>query len=463
MVVVGNFSVRIVDATTKAAFQEHVRHDDETKNGIGIDTFFCEAEPWAEYFIELGVVGSDDGGDDDDDNNKDAKRRYSFRCLVDGKPLGSLVTMRATAKAPHRVGLFSIQNGVQTMTALRWTKPTKHQTTRLNNNNNNNNNNDDTNDAASTTIGRMGSVTVQVFESVLAGMKHSRKNFEPTFHHSLSTTNLPTIQANKSADADKAPLPLATNHHYRGGKSVLRTDVGATKESSSDSVMAVSDSVMADKPSCSTGVSNAKTAGNGGEETLNHVVANTKPMVASCPHKKVSFKTGALLQEITIHYCTSLGLIHAGVLDKPPHWDYVRMTQMEQPNRKRPFRDDDDLPEPTKRIHIPAVYDGTMMVAAAKDVELFDFTVSTANHKNTGKSDAAKKSRSDSLTDTTCTDTCSNSSMDEDTVGSNKDPEGDKEEEKNDTRRRGSKGVCIVPRPSILLGKKRKKGSSRSG
>jgi hypothetical protein len=100
------------------------------------------------------------------------------------------------------------------------------------------------------------------------------------------------------------------------------------------------------------------------------------------------------------------------------------------------------LPEPTKRIHVPAAYDSTMMVTAAKYVAFFDLTGTTADTK-IFKS-ISNNSRSHSLTD--AADTCSNiissisatnssscsyisSSMDEDTVvgSSNNQEEGNKQ------------------------------------
>jgi hypothetical protein len=37
------------------------------------------------------------------------------------------------------------------------------------------------------------------------------------------------------------------------------------------------------------------------------------------------YARGEWLQTIELHYCTAVGLIHVGVLPKPPAWDYQRM------------------------------------------------------------------------------------------------------------------------------------------
>lgn len=82
-----------------------------------------------------------------------------------------------------------------------------------------------------------------------------------------------------------------------------------------------------------------------------------------------SYRPGTLLQEINIHYCTALGLIHAGVLDKPPMWDLFRKQQAygkQSLNLPRP--------NPTKRIKVDAVYDGTTLIKSEKWIEVFDLT-----------------------------------------------------------------------------------------
>jgi hypothetical protein len=42
----------------------------------------------------------------------------------------------------------------------------------------------------------------------------------------------------------------------------------------------------------------------------------------------VRFEPGDLIQSITLHYCTAVGLIHAGVLPQPEFWEYHRKRMM---------------------------------------------------------------------------------------------------------------------------------------
>ena len=47
-------------------------------------------------------------------------------------------------------------------------------------------------------------------------------------------------------------------------------------------------------------------------------------LVTANPHKKRRYRAGEELTRIKIHYCTAFGLIHAGLLPKPPLWDFHR-------------------------------------------------------------------------------------------------------------------------------------------
>lgn len=42
---------------------------------------------------------------------------------------------------------------------------------------------------------------------------------------------------------------------------------------------------------------------------------------------------GHLLTKFTLHYCTTLGLIHVGILKRPPLWDYLRVSKPYKKNR----------------------------------------------------------------------------------------------------------------------------------
>jgi hypothetical protein len=77
-------------------------------------------------------------------------------------------------------------------------------------------------------------------------------------------------------------------------------------------------------------------------------------------NKEPTYKCGALSDTATLNYCTALGLIEVGVLEKPDAWTYQRM--------KRPHKADQEGPRvKPKIIADPAI-------ANPKTVELFDLS-----------------------------------------------------------------------------------------
>ena len=95
--------------------------------------------------------------------------------------------------------------------------------------------------------------------------------------------------------------------------------------------------------------------------------------VTSSETGRLTFKAGALLQEINVHYCTALGLIHAGVLEKPPLWD------LHHRSTKREVKDEPDVPQSSvrysaKRCKVDAVFDGdNTMLSRAKEYDVIEF------------------------------------------------------------------------------------------
>ena len=108
------------------------------------------------------------------------------------------------------------------------------------------------------------------------------------------------------------------------------------------------------------------------EGTLSRITVTPERSVTTKGRKKKysSYRAGALLQELNIHYCTALGLIHAGVLEKPPMWDLFRK-QQNYGKRSLPLP---RRPKPAKRIKVDAIYNGDTLIVPAKTIEVFDLT-----------------------------------------------------------------------------------------
>ena len=52
--------------------------------------------------------------------------------------------------------------------------------------------------------------------------------------------------------------------------------------------------------------------------------------------RRKTYAKGGLLCTITLRYCSTLGLIHAGVLAKPPLWDMQRLTDPADKGEQKP-------------------------------------------------------------------------------------------------------------------------------
>jgi hypothetical protein len=101
MVVVGNFSVRLVHADTKEPFKEHMGPDGK---------IYTEAEPGADYFIETEVVGGDP--------NKHSCWTYT----VDGKGLGYYTWLNMSDGKDY-IGIWSCLDGIAKDLALSFQRP----------------------------------------------------------------------------------------------------------------------------------------------------------------------------------------------------------------------------------------------------------------------------------------------------------------------------------------------------
>lgn len=73
--------------------------------------------------------------------------------------------------------------------------------------------------------------------------------------------------------------------------------------------------------------------------------------------RRKAYAKGGLLSTITLRYCSTLGLIHAGVLTKPPMWDMQRLVNPAEENGE-------DKPEP----------ESTVKGEGGGQVEVFDLT-----------------------------------------------------------------------------------------
>jgi len=260
MVVVGNFSVRLVEAKTKEAFKEH--------KGPKGDTY-CEVEPDLDYFIETAIVG----GDHD--------KVYKVTFSVDGKQLNLRLTKRPGGR--HTAGLGSIEDGVAIQRALSFKIPS-------------------VSGGSSATDDLIGNVRVDFWEASFHSVISERQNFD-------------------SCTID--PASISANLSHKQSKKVLRSGMGTHTES----------------------------------KELGPVYNR--------------FRAVRLLESITVNYCTALGLIHAGVLQKPSDfWEEARMILP----KKRGTANSNAVDIKPKRIKKETTIGGSGVAALSTEHDLFDLS-----------------------------------------------------------------------------------------
>jgi hypothetical protein len=262
--IVGDFSVQIINADTELPFKKHVRDDGKV---------FAEVEPDADFWVELQVIGGPE------------EREAYFQIFIDGNKLEQYFWSKKSY-GKHWEGLTSFQNEEWTQKSFRFHVPEfRH----------------DKSSSVSASTAMMGNVTVQNSEAI----------------HVMTT------------DAD-----------FQGGMSQQVTKV---------------------------------TVNDGGgleSKTLRTVAGKSR---GATPLDTWDVKVnGGLLEEITINYCTTLGLIHANILPKPPAWDYHRLRFGLSDDEKEEMSDSEFS---CKKIVTQATYgpDGKELVKE-KFFELFDLT-----------------------------------------------------------------------------------------
>jgi hypothetical protein len=106
MVVLGRFSVELVEAETERPFPEHHGNNGE---------FYAEVEPGVEYYVQVAVL-------DEQTLGEEGCSKAFLTCRVDGIDLGYHKTLGPS----DGLGLFGTcqrENGIRKIIALRFSTP----------------------------------------------------------------------------------------------------------------------------------------------------------------------------------------------------------------------------------------------------------------------------------------------------------------------------------------------------
>jgi hypothetical protein len=159
MVQLGNFKIELVYADTKMPFKEH------TKDG----KIYVEVEPDVDYFISIQQTGSSRGG------------VTVSKFFVDEQDLHFKHTSSKCHDQPSYRGITSLENGVYTTKALKFTKP------RIS--------------ADGTNVNRrllMGKVEIKMYEGIFDRITDQRKDFSSSFSAAAVDLNQSGLAKKKS-------------------------------------------------------------------------------------------------------------------------------------------------------------------------------------------------------------------------------------------------------------------------
>ena len=266
MVKKGRFTVELVSADTKVAFQEHAK---------GQETF-VEVEPEAEYFVRLSV---------------DAGPKVRGKISVDGKGLGYITNIGTPATtSSHNCGLYSFDGISSTVKALMFAKAKIF----------NSGNDDDTKEKKPFWT---GNVTVEIFELFETG----------------TTYTAPTH-----------------NNTWKGG------DVGF---------------VIGQADPKKKGVMTAE--GNLANSVKDNGV-------------RAHYTRGRLLETINLNYCSTVGLIFAGVLGPVNPMLLARKLNEHKRGRAQVEEDAEIIPSPQK-IRLVQELNG-QSIGGTKECDLYDLS-----------------------------------------------------------------------------------------
>ena len=361
MVVVGDYSVRLVDAGTKEPFQEHVGPNGD---------IYAEVEPEAQYFVELNVVNNAAGAAD----------KVIMDGFIDGKRVPNHVTVRP-GRAPYFLGLIETDpQGAKRKTAFCFRSPKVATDT-------------STSGTAAAADGlpgmMMGSVTVQVSEAVPRGSRpfrsYSPDIFLPTPPAAESTVVSSTVPSGPTTEA--APAAGSSSTANVGSSTAPAPGLVPVPTSASANRSATSKPVAMPFPLTKKQEKKVlrTVPGNFAEVThpapVQAMPVQKRPkkvlapasVTATLPSKPkpVRFQAGDILQEIHIHYCTAFGLIRANILPKSPLWDQHRSTFAADSGNDG---EGTTVDVPCQKIQVDAVFQGDTMISATKELDFFDLT-----------------------------------------------------------------------------------------
>ena len=362
----GGYKIELVDPDTGAAYKEHIAPNGQV---------FVEVEPDAEYKIKVSVVDGDSWS-----------KEYHFQALVDGKKLPTYKRL-SHLYGPYIFGFCEWDDSKINVSNFRCVQPQVSNERIV------------ANDSGTSLPAGvlMGNVTVYVSEMADSNLPKTaemilsdrKRRSAPLFVKDVvpvKTESVATSEGNvaPSSEKEKTESSVVPLSHISGNCDLRGSNSNRTQ--STGNISGSNENATTGMPSL-TQKQTKKTLRSTTGKTKSYSYAPALPAapavsVAAAKPKKTKSKPksikkkevpGVILEEIKLNYCTALGLIYAGVLPKPPLWDYHRLEH----GRRRDNEEENQTPlsdVPHKKIKVAAVYEGDVMISAAKEIDTFDLS-----------------------------------------------------------------------------------------
>lgn len=311
-------NVELVEAESKRPFKKHKGPDDNT---------YVEVEPEAEYFIKVIISMPE--------KKTICDAKVTLR--VDGESLGyklnlsnfTKVAKNGTAKYMYYAGYYFRKNGVESLTSLKFGAPSTRN--------------------LSDEQPKTGKVAV----SLLVRNKPVPKNRQKLQSNKPVSKNRQNQQSSPSDFETK----LNGKPIFSSEKAVQTVrgaiEAGDITEKDFDVDEREDNETTNTFSNASTGASALNRSSDGHQDSYS----------VKCGDDGTA--------EIELNYCSVLGLIHHGVIPKPPLWDWGRMVH---PNRDRNGTPEHvDAPEP-KIMKLNAVVEGGVVIREEMSFDYFDLT-----------------------------------------------------------------------------------------
>ncbi len=289
----GDFQIELIDAHTKAPFQEHLASTNVTPNDVDIDIdidAYVEVEPNLEYYIKV--------------TNHSISSKAIFKYKVDGQDLGYYTTLEAGQVANDGIYTYSHQKFRSQVRALKFQKRF-----------------DFGQNAGSTSINTSTTkkaLNKNTASSSPTSSKNSTLN-NPYMINSNSKRTYHEQNSNHDSNKNQGMIQITIYEHIPIEGYYYASDFSKFKISTLNKRRRTESYSLPEKNDTNNNITHS----------MKNIYSQEGDLVQEINvdnGKRPITKFGKILQSFKIKYCSTVGLIEHGILPKPDSvWDWYRM------------------------------------------------------------------------------------------------------------------------------------------